>query len=150
MTAIYVDADACPVKDEVIRVAMRHNMMVHLVSNRWHRGHESPLVHKIVVGLGPDEADKWIAGQVSEDDIVVTADIPLAARCVEKKARVLDPRGKPFDEASIGMTLAMRDLMTGLREIGEITGGPAAFTPRDRSRFLGALENTIQSIGRGR
>jgi uncharacterized protein YaiI (UPF0178 family) len=150
MPDIYVDADACPVKEEVLKVAHRHNMVVHLVSNRWHRGHESPLVRKIVVEQGPDEADKWIAERAGEGDVVITADIPLAARCVEKKARVLDPRGKPFDEASIGMTLAMRDLMTGLREIGEITGGPAAYTPRDRSRFLGALENTIQSIGRGR
>jgi uncharacterized protein YaiI (UPF0178 family) len=142
---ILVDADACPVKDEVVRVAERHRLPVILVSNAWMRGPEHMLVQRIVVASGPDAADDKIAEETAPLDIVITNDIPLAARCIEKGARVLRPNGKPLDQNSISMALAMRDLTAHLRETGEITGGPSAFTPRDRSRFLDALENAVQA-----
>jgi hypothetical protein len=142
---ILVDADACPVKDEVVRVAERHRLRVILVSNAWMRGPEHMLVQRIVVATGPDAADDKIAEETAPSDIVITNDIPLAARCIEKGARVLRPNGKPLDQNSISMALAMRDLTAHLRETGEITGGPSAFTPRDRSRFLDALENAVQA-----
>ena len=142
---ILVDADACPVKDEVVRVAERHRLAVILVSNAWMRGPEHMLVQRIVVASGPDAADDKIAEETAPLDIVITNDIPLAARCIEKGARVLRPNGKPLDQNSISMALAMRDLTAHLRETGEITGGPSAFTPRDRSRFLDALENAVQA-----
>ncbi|HSK39433.1 MAG TPA: YaiI/YqxD family protein [Arenibaculum sp.] len=147
---IYVDADACPVKEEILRVAQRHRLPVHLVSNRWLRGPEHPLVRRVVVPEGADAADDWIAGAIQANDIAVTNDIPLAARCLEKGARVLAANGKPFTQASIGMALAMRDLNQHLRDTGELTGGPAAFARQDRSRFLSALEEAVQSIRRGR
>lgn len=142
---ILVDADACPVKDEVVRVAERHRLQVILVSNAWMRGPEHILVQRIVVATGPDAADDKIAEETAPLDIVITNDIPLAARCIEKGARVLRPNGKPLDQNSISMALAMRDLTAHLRETGEITGGPSAFTPRDRSRFLDALETAVQA-----
>jgi uncharacterized protein YaiI (UPF0178 family) len=145
---IYVDGDACPVKDEVIRVAERHGMTVHMVGNTWLRAGDSPLVRRVVVPEEPDAADDWIAEHIGAGDIAVTADVPLAERCVRKGARVLAPTGKPFTEDSIGMAVAMRDLMARLRETGEVTGGPAAFTRQDRSRFLSALEGTIQALKR--
>jgi uncharacterized protein YaiI (UPF0178 family) len=146
---ILVDADACPVKDEVVRVAERHGLSVVLVSNRWHRG-DHPLVEKVVVPEGLDAADDVIAERARAGDVVVTADVPLAARCVAKGARAIDPRGKRFDESSIGMQVAMRDLMKSLRDAGEITGGPAGYTRQDRSRFLSALETLVQAVKRGR
>lgn len=149
MTRIFVDGDACPVKDEVVKVAERHALPVVLVSNRWHRG-DHYLVEKVVAPEGPDAADDLIVERACADDIVVTGDIPLAARVLAKGARAIDTRGKPFDEASIGMTLAMRDLMTHLRETGEITGGPSGFKPQDRSRFLDGLETLVQAVKRGR
>jgi uncharacterized protein YaiI (UPF0178 family) len=109
------------------------------------RGPEHMLVQRIVVASGPDAADDKIAEETAPLDIVITNDIPLAARCIEKGARVLRPNGKPLDQNSISMALAMRDLTAHLRETGEITGGPSAFTPRDRSRFLDALENAVQA-----
>ncbi len=148
MLEIYIDADACPVKDEVYRVAERHRLTVHVVTNRWIRTPEHPQIQRVVVSDGFDAADNWIAEHIGPGDIAVTSDIPLAARCLARKARVLGPGGKPFTEQSIGMALATRDLMAHLRDTGEITGGPAAFTRQDRSRFLGALENTIQAIRR--
>ncbi|WP_119458400.1 YaiI/YqxD family protein [Rhodospirillaceae bacterium SYSU D60014] len=150
MSEIYIDGDACPVKDEVLRVAERHALIVHLVSNRWLRVTESPLVRRVVVPEGLDAADDWIAEHIGDNDIVVTADIPLAARCLKKGARALGPTGKPFTENSIGMAVAMRDLMAQLRDSGEIKGGGPAFSKQDRSRFLEALEQMIQSIRRGR
>lgn len=147
---IFVDADACPVKDEVMRVAERHGLRVHLVSNRWLRGAEHPLINRVVVPQGADVADDWIAENIGPGDVAVTNDIPLAARCLDKGAKALRPNGKPFDESSIGMALAMRDLSAHLRETGEMTGGPAAFAKQDRSRFLNVLETTIQAIRRGR
>lgn len=145
---IYVDADACPVKDEVVRVAERHGIAISLVSNQWMRGPESPLVQRFTVNDHPDAADDWIAERVTERDIVITADIPLAARCVAKGAMVLRPNGKPLDKDAIGMAVAMRDLHTHLRETGEITRGPAPFQKQDRSRFLDALETAVRMLKR--
>ncbi|MGI9403538.1 MAG: YaiI/YqxD family protein [Hyphomicrobium sp.] len=146
---IYVDADACPVKDEVVRVAERYGLPVHMVSNAWMRLAGSPLINRVVVEDGPDAADDWIAEHISSGDIAVTADIPLAARCIEAGAKVIGPTGKPFTESSIGMALAMRDLMADLRETGHVQGSNAPFTRQDRSRFLQALEQAIQDIRRG-
>lgn len=145
---IYVDGDACPVKDEVLRVAARHGLAVHLVANTWLRAGDGPLVHRVVVGEGADAADDWIAEHIGAGDIAVTADIPLAARCLEAGARVLGPTGKPFTEAGIGMALAMRELKSHLRDTGEIRDFVPNFSKHDRSRFLSALEETIQGIKR--
>jgi uncharacterized protein YaiI (UPF0178 family) len=142
---ILVDADACPVKDEIVRVAERHRLGVILVSNAWMRGEAHPLVQRVLVAQGADAADDRIAAETADRDIVVTNDIPLAARCIAKGAKVLRPNGKPLDQNSISMALAMRDLTAHLREAGEITGGPAAFGPKDRSRFLDALETAVQA-----
>ncbi len=141
---IYVDADACPVKDEIARVAERHGLIVHIVSNSGMRPSRNPMIRQVVVADGPDVADDWIADHVSASDIAITADIPLAARCLEKQACVIGPTGKPFTRESIGMALAMRDLKAHLRETGESKGYNAAFGPQDRSRFLQALENAVQ------
>jgi len=142
--AIYVDADACPVKDEALRVAERHALPLHFVSNSWMRLPESPLVNRVVVSDGPDAADNWIAERAGARDIVVTADIPLAARCLKRGAQVIGPTGKPFTPEGIGMALAMRDLSAHLRETGESKGYNAGFTKADRSRFLQALEQAVQ------
>lgn len=149
MTKLYVDADACPVKDEVVRVAERHDLTVHFVSNAFMRLPEGALISRVVVSDGPDAADDWIAERAAKGDIVVTADIPLAARCLEAGARVIGPTGKPFTKAGIGMALAMRDLSRHLRETGETKGYNASFTRKDRSRFLQALEEAVQAIRRG-
>jgi len=142
---IYVDADACPVKAEVVRVAERHGLSVHMVSNSWMRLDESPLINRVVVNDGPDAADDWIAERVGASDIAITADIPLAARCLKAGATCIGPTGKPFSDANIGMALAMRDMQRHLRETGESRGFNPAFTPRDRSQFLQALEHAIQA-----
>ncbi len=147
---LYVDADACPVKEEVLRVATRHQLVTHYVSNSWMRLPESPLVHRVVVTEGPDIADDWIAERIQPGDIAITADIPLASRCLKAGAKAIGPTGKPFDNGSIGMALAMRDLQSHLRETGESRGFNPAFTARDRSRFLEALENAVQAVKRGR
>ena len=147
---IYVDADACPVKDEVVRVAERHGLAVHMVSNAWMRIADSPLINRVVVEEGPDVADDWIAAQIGSGDIAVTADIPLAARCIKAGAKVIGPTGKPFTESSIGMALAVRDLMADLRETGQVHSTNSAFTRQDRSRFLQALEQAIQDVRRDR
>lgn len=143
---ILVDADACPVKEEVARVAERHGVEAHYVANSWMRLPESPLVKRIVVGDKLDEADDWIAERAGPDAIVVTADIPLAGRCLKAGAAVIGPTGKPFTAASIGMALAMRELMTDLRAMGEVRGGNAPFSKADRSRFLQAMESAAQAI----
>ncbi|MHA1189409.1 MAG: YaiI/YqxD family protein [Alphaproteobacteria bacterium] len=145
MTAIYVDADACPVKDEVIRVAERHNVTVHIVSNGGIRPYRETFVKTVIVPHGPDIADDWIADHAGPGDVVITADIPLAARCLENKAHVLNHTGKPFEAASIGMRMAMRDLNAHLRETGEISGYNPGFTAKDRSQFLNMLENTVRA-----
>lgn len=150
MTEIFVDADACPVKAEVERVAGRHGLAVHIVSNGGIRPSRNPLIRTVVVNDGPDAADHWIADHVGVGDIAVTADIPLAARCLEKGARVLAPNGKPFTKTSIGMALAMRDLHRHVREVTRRETVHAGLGKEDRSRFLGALENEIQAAKRDR
>ena len=150
---IYVDADACPVKAEVVKVAERHGLAVVFVANAWLAVPRAPRVRVQVVSGAFDAADDWIAGQVQRDDVVVTADIPLAARCVKSGARVLGPSGKPFTDDNIGNALATRELMADLRAYG-VGGGPPPFGPKDRSRFLDALERVLreakQSIESGR
>jgi uncharacterized protein YaiI (UPF0178 family) len=145
---LYIDADACPVKEEAVRVAERHGLPIHFVSNSWMRLPESPQVQRVVVPEGPDAADDWIAERARPGDIVVTADIPLAARCLKAGARVIGNTGKPFTDANIGTALAMRDLSRHLRETGESKGYNAGFTRADRSRFLQALEAAVQAIKR--
>ena len=147
---IYVDADACPVKQEVYRVAGRYGLGVTLVANSWMRAPHDPSISLEVVGDGFDAADDWIVEQVQADDIVVTADIPLASRCLKVGARVIGPIGKAFTEENIGEVLATRDLLADLRGAGEITGGPPPLEKRDRSRFLQSLDNVIQAIRRRR
>ena len=149
-TRIYVDADACPVKDEIYRVAIRHGCR-----SAWSRAISSacrriPLIERIAAGSGMDAADDWIAERAHKGDIVITSDIPLASRCVKAGAEVIAPNGKPFTEQSIGMTLAVRNLMTDLRSSGEVTGGPKSYSPRDRSAFLSTLDQTIRRIQRQR
>ena len=146
---IYIDADACPVKDEAVKVAERHGIAIAFVSNSWMRLPESPLVQRVVVEEGPDAADNWIAERITAHDIAITQDIPLASRCLKAGAKVIGNTGKPFNEASIGMALAMRELSQHLRETGESRGFNAAFTRQDRSRFLEALEHAVQAIKRG-
>jgi len=147
---IYVDADACPVKDEAARVAERHGLDIHFVSNAFMRLPEGPLIRRVVVSDGPDAADDWIVERIGAGDIAVTADIPLAARCLKQGAQVIGPTGKPFTQAGIGMALAMRELSAHLRETGESKGFNASFTRADRSRFLEALEQAVQRALRAR
>ena len=144
MNTLYIDADACPVKDEVIKVAMRHNLPVYMVSNAFLRNVSGPRVQCIVVSEGADEADDWIVGHIEEGDIFVTADILLAERCIKKKASGLKPTGKEFTTENIGSTVAMRNLSTHLRETGEISGHNKPFDKKDRSAFLQTLEKIIQ------
>lgn len=145
---IYVDADACPVKGEVYRVAGRHGLKVHVVSNSFISVPRDPLVERVVVGSAFDAADDWIAERVSRGDIVITSDVPLASRCIKAGADVIGPTGRPFTEDSIGMALATRDLMDNLRAGGEAIGGPKPFTPRDRSAFLSTLDLAIVRLKR--
>ncbi len=147
---VLVDADACPVKDEVVRVAHRHGLPTVFVSNSWMRLPESVLVERRIVAEGPDAADDWIAAEIGATDICITQDIPLADRCLKKGARAISPTGRPFTQNNIGMSLAVRDLKAHLRETGDMRGGPAAFSGADRSRFLQALEQAVQDIRRGR
>ena len=147
MTDIYVDADACPVREEVYRVADRLQLKVFVVSNgsRPIRPRGTPNVSMIVVGEGADAADDWIAERIGRGDICVTADIPLAARCLAKGGRALAPTGKPWTEANIGNALAGREIARHLRELGVGGGGPPAFSKADRSRFLVALDTAVQA-----
>lgn len=148
MLHIFVDADACPVKQEVYRVAKRCCLKVTLVANTWMRIPDEENIVLKVVGKGFDAADDWIAEQVQAHDIVITADIPLASRCLKKDAHVIGPSGLPFTEDHIGDALATRNLMEELRGAGEIMGGPPPLQKRDRSRFLQALNEVIQFIRR--
>ncbi|GAA0779381.1 YaiI/YqxD family protein [Roseibium denhamense] len=148
MTTLFIDADACPVKDEAIRVGERHKTPIKIVSNSWMRLPDSDLIERVVVPEGPDVADDWIAERASAGDVVVTADVPLAARCVKEGALVISPNGKPFREDAMGMRLAIRDLNTHLREIGEIRESGPAFTKQDRSRFLNQLETIMRAAKR--
>ena len=145
---IYVDADACPVKNEVYRVAARHGLKVTVVSNSPIAVPRDPLVERVVVGSGMDEADDWIATRVGPGDIVITADVPLASRCFKAQAVAIAPNSKVFDDSSMGMTLATRNLLHELRSAGEITGGPKPFSPRDRSQFLSALDLAVVRLKR--
>ena len=148
MLHIFVDADACPVKQEAYRVASRYCLKVTLVANSWMRVPNERWIALEVVGNRLDTADDWIVEQAQSHDIVVTADILLAGRCLKKGARVMSPTGKLFTENNIGQTIATRDLMSELRGTGEITDGPPPFKKNDRSRFLQKLDETIQSIRR--
>nr|WP_217353847.1 YaiI/YqxD family protein [Ruegeria arenilitoris] len=147
---MYVDGDACPVKAEAERVATRHKVPMALVSNGGLRPSANPLVQVIMVAEGADEADKWIAERCGPEDVVVTSDIPLAAKCVEAGARVLRPNGEAFTAANIGQQLAMRDLMADLRAANPLGagGGGKPFGKADRSRFLDALEREIRAAMR--
>jgi uncharacterized protein len=150
---LYIDADACPVKAEVYRVAERHagrgtTIKVFVVSNSPIAVPRDAMIERVVVGAGMDEADNWIAERAGPADIVITADVPLASRAVKAGATVIAPNGRPFTEESIGMTLATRNLMDSLRSAGEITSGPKPFAPRDRSEFLSALDRALVRLVR--
>lgn len=149
MTRVYVDADACPVKDEVLKVASRHGFQVCYVSNAFMRLPDHPLVERVVVSDGLDVADDYIAERVVAHDVVVTNDIPLAARCLDKGALVLGSTGRAFTDASIGQALASRAISQHLRELGEMGGGPKAFSHKDRSAFLQAMESACRRATRG-
>ena len=146
--AIFVDADACPVKDEVYRVAERYGWRVYVVSNTSIRVPPRDWVEGVVVRGGMDVADDWIAERIGAGDVAITSDIPLAERCLRKGARVLGPKGNPFTEDSIGEALATRALLDTLRQGGLMGSGPAPFAAKDRSRFLSKLDETIQAIRR--
>ena len=146
MLEIYVDADACPVKAEILRVAERHQLTIHIVSNQWMHIGNYPRINRIVVPMEPDAADDWIANHIGPGDIAVTADILLAGRCLKEGADLMGPTGRLFDEGNIGLAIATRDLMAHLRDTGDIKDNAPAFTKQDRSRFLDALENVIQAI----
>ena len=146
--AIFVDADACPVKAEVYRVAERHALKVFVVANSYIAVPREAFIERVVVASGLDVADDWIAERSRPGSIVITADIPLASRCIKAGAEVIAPNGRAFTESSIGMALATRNLMDQLRSAGEITGGPKPFSPRDRSAFLGTLDRTIVRLKR--
>ncbi|MFO8090187.1 MAG: YaiI/YqxD family protein [Desulfatiglandaceae bacterium] len=148
MLHIFVDADACPVKSEVYRVAHRYKLGVTLVAGARMRIPDGMNIGLKVVGQGMDAADNWIVDQVEPTDIVITADIPLAARCIAKGAHVLAPTGKLFSDDNMGSALATRNLLSELRELGEITGGPRPFNKRDRSRFLQSLDQAVNQIRR--
>ena len=145
---ILVDADACPVKEEVYRVARRYEVPVRLVSNSYLRMTGEPLIELVVVGAGFDAADDWIVEHADAASIVVTADILLADRCLKQGATVIAPSGRPFDAASIGNAVAQRALMADLRAMGEVSGGPAPFAKADRSRFLSALDEAVNRLKR--
>ena len=148
MLEVYLDADGCPVKDVAYRVAGRYGLTVWVVANAWLRVPDDPRVRRVTVTEGLDRADDWIAERIGPGDVVITADVPLAARCVGRGARAIAPDGRVFDDASIGTALADRNLMTALREAGEIRGGGRPYTKQDRSRFLNALDTAIQAIRR--
>ena len=150
MTAHYIDADACPVKSEAERVASRHQVKMYIVSNGGLRPSQNPLVETIIVPDGPDVADMWIAERAGVGDVVITGDIPLAAKCIEGGAMVLKHNGETLTAANIGNVLATRDLMTDLRAADPFRqGGGKSFTKSDRSRFLSALETTLRKAKAG-
>ena len=148
MTEIYVDADACPVKDEVLRVAARHKLKTIMVSDGGIRPSPDPMVQVVTVASGADAADDWIAEHIRKGDICVTNDIPLAARCLEQGALALKPNGQTYTENNIGQALATRELMQSLRETNQVTGGPRPFSKADRSEFLNKLEVVVQMARR--
>tara|TARA_Y100001960_G_scaffold297478_1_gene343910 strand:- start:633 stop:1109 length:477 start_codon:yes stop_codon:yes gene_type:complete len=143
MIKIYVDADACPVKNEIEHVATRHNLETYIVCDGGIRPSLNPLIKLVVVDQGADAADDWIADHIKKSDICITNDIPLAGRCLKKKAFALKPNGKSYTDDNIGIALATREIMEKIRETGEITGGPPPFSKADRSKFLDQMEMTI-------
>jgi uncharacterized protein len=145
---IFVDADACPVKDEVYRVAGRYGLKVHVVANSYMAVPAGPLIERVVVDGGFDAADDWIAARAGPGAVVITTDVPLASRCVKAGAAVIAPNGRAFTADSIGMALATRNLLQDLRASGEVTGGPKPFSKRDRSAFLSALDEVIVRLRR--
>jgi uncharacterized protein YaiI (UPF0178 family) len=145
---IYIDADACPVKEEVKRVANRHGLVVYMVSNGGLRPSAHPDVRHVTVTEGADAADNWIAEHIEAFDLAVTADVPLAARCLKKNASVISPSGRLFTSETIGMALGLRELNRHLREATGTETRHSGFSKQDRSKFLGALENEIQAIKR--
>ena len=145
---IFVDADACPVKAEVYRVAERYGLKVFVVANSFMNVPCGELIERVIVSAGSDIADDWIVERAGPSDIVITADIPLAGRCVKKGATVIGPTGKPFTDDSIGMALATRDLLTDLRSAGATTRGPPPLTRQDISRFLSALDLAVTRLKR--
>jgi uncharacterized protein YaiI (UPF0178 family) len=145
---IFVDADACPVKPEIYKVAERYGLKVYVVANAVMNVPRSDMIERVIVSEGPDIADNWIAERAGASDIVITADIPLAGRCVRNQATVIGPTGKPFTEDSIGMVLATRDLMTDLRSAGATTRGPPPLSRQDISRFLSALDLAVTRLRR--
>jgi len=145
---ILVDADACPVKNEVYKVAARHGLKTYVVSNSFINVPRDPMIERVMVPSGMDEADNWIAERAAPGRIVVTADIPLAGRAVKAGAAVIAPNGRAFTEDSIGLALATRNLMDDLRSAGAVTGGPKPFSPRDRSEFLSALDRAVVRLKR--
>ncbi|MGY2050407.1 YaiI/YqxD family protein [Methylobacterium sp. JK268] len=148
--AVYIDADACPVKDEVYRVAGRYGLHVFVVANSVMTIPREPWIERVVVAGSFDAADDWIAERAGPAAIVVTADVPLASRCVRAGATVLAPTGKAFTDSSVGLALATRNLMQDLREAGLVSGGPRPFSPKDRSAFLGALDRAVVRLRRAR
>jgi uncharacterized protein len=140
---LYIDADACPVKDEAYRVAGRYGLQVYVVANAFLMVPSDPLIERVVVEAGPDVADDWIAERAGRGDVVITSDIPLADRCLKAGAQVLSPSGKPFTPDSIGSALAGRMIGEHLRSMGEVTRGPKPFAAADRSRFLSALDEAV-------
>lgn len=150
MLDIYIDADACPVKDEALQVAYRHDLTVYIVSNSWLRMNVGEKVHRIVVTDGFDAADNWIVDRAGLNDIVITADILLAGRVLKNEAYAVSPTGKIFNQENIGATVAMRNLSAHLRETGEITSHHKSFSQKDKSSFLQAFEQVIQLCKRQR
>lgn len=148
--AIFIDADACPVKDEVYKVAHRYGLQTYVVSNAFMMIPASPLIERVIVEAGPDVADDWIAEHVQTGDLAVTADIPLAERVLKAGGQAIAPNGRAFTENSIGAALAQRALMEQLRSTGDIVGGPKPFDRNDRSRFLQALDEAVQRAQRAR
>jgi uncharacterized protein YaiI (UPF0178 family) len=145
---VLVDADACPVKAEIYRVAERYGLKVFVVSNALVAIPRSPLIERVIVGDGFDAADDWIAGRAGPASIVITADIPLAGRCLVAGAKVIGSTGKPFTKDSIGMAMATRELMQQLRAMGEVSGGPRPMAAKDKSRFLSALDEAVNQLRR--
>lgn len=147
---IFIDADACPVKNETYRVAERYGLHVYVVANSFLNVPREPWIERVVVSDGFDAADDWIAERAGPHAIVITADVPLASRCVKAGASALSPTGKAFTDSSVGMALATRNLMQELREAGAVTGGPPPFSAKDRSAFLGALDRAVMRLRRAR
>jgi hypothetical protein len=150
MTEVYIDADACPVKEETLRVTRRHRLKTYIVSDGGVRPERDQLVEMIYVASGEDAADDWIAENIARGDVCVTNDVRLAARCIDAGAKAIKPNGEAFTEAGIGMAVANRNLMADLRETGTVTGGPRPFSKADRARFLDRLEQLVRAARRGR